>query len=491
RQAGLLVVAGLLAGFAYAIKYTAGVAVPYAVLFVLWKSFRKRQGFVKPVLIVGLFAAVMIAPWMVKNWLFVGNPVAPFYNRWFPNPALQAGFEQSYREILENWGGVKNKLEIPLEVTVGGSRLQGLIGPAFLLAPIALFALRYRAGRQALLAAGVFLLTYPSNIGTRFLIPALPFVALGMGMTLANWKPMAPLVIALHALTCWPWMMETYCGQYAMRIERIPVAAALRLEPEEHYLDRRMSSYAIARMLDEKVPPEATVLAYDGPPTAYHSRKVLVSYEGSLNHNLCDMLWAVRITEWQPKRRLTFRFPGQPLRRVRVVQTAKGSTDYWSISEFHALLGGKELPREAEWRLRARPNPWEVQMAFDGDPMTRWRSWQPISAGDYVELDFGRTNKVDAVVLDTTPDQWAVRLRLDGQPDGGAWRTLSGEPEAAMVAPPSPLRRTLSRELRWQGVEYVLIMDSDFIAADVAAHLAEWGWTQVDARNGARLYRVE
>ena len=72
QSARLLPAIGLAAGFAYAVKYTGWPAVIYAVAFVLWKSRRLRDAAV-----VAGCAAMEIAPWMVKNWLWTGNPVAP------------------------------------------------------------------------------------------------------------------------------------------------------------------------------------------------------------------------------------------------------------------------------------------------------------------------------------------------------------------------------------------------------------------------------
>jgi hypothetical protein len=52
----LLTPIGLLAGFAYAIKYTGGVGILYAIGFVAWKCGRGRE--VRPALIVGCGAGV-------------------------------------------------------------------------------------------------------------------------------------------------------------------------------------------------------------------------------------------------------------------------------------------------------------------------------------------------------------------------------------------------------------------------------------------------
>src|SRR5207248_8559426 len=142
RTAGLLVAIGLLAGFAYAVKYTAALAIPYAGVFVAWRSLR-----FKAVLIVCLCALAVMLPWMAKNWIWVENPFSPFLNAVFPNPYIQAGFEKEYARDLRHDDAVKSWRELPWMLTVEG-RLSGFLGPLFLLAPVGLLALARPEGRR-------------------------------------------------------------------------------------------------------------------------------------------------------------------------------------------------------------------------------------------------------------------------------------------------------------------------------------------------------
>ena len=80
------------------------------------------------------------------------NPLAPFFNNWFPNPYVQYWFELDYRRHMSMYA-LTSWSQIPLEVTVHGSLLNGLLGPVFLLTPLAFLALRYPEGRRLLLAA--------------------------------------------------------------------------------------------------------------------------------------------------------------------------------------------------------------------------------------------------------------------------------------------------------------------------------------------------
>ncbi|MGE5644365.1 MAG: ArnT family glycosyltransferase [Acidobacteriota bacterium] len=491
RAPGLLVLIGLLAGFAYAMKYTAFVAVPYTIGFVGWKSWRKGGTLARPVAMVALPALVMIAPWVLRNWIWYGNPFSPFYNAWFPNPYIHIGLEQGYRAQLTQWGGVTNKLDIPVEATVRGDKLQGILGPIFLLAPIALAALRYRQGRQLLLAAAVFFSTYPANIGTRFLIPGLPFLSLAMGMALANWRAMAPLVVAAHALSAWPPYMRMYSGQYGLQLRRAPIKAALRIESEERYLERSLDGYGMARLIEITVPPGEKVLAFDTPREAYTSRTILQGYRAAWNNNASDLLNMPRIREWQPSRRFAFRFPEQRLRRIRVVQTVKrGAADNWSIHELRVLSGERELPRAGRWRLHAKPNPWEVGYAFDNNPMTRWRSWEPAAEGQSVEIDFGGEESAGAVYLDTEP-QGPVKFTLEGQTaPAGPWRTLAQAPEETQIPVPADMRRIISSELRRQGIGYIMTIPEDPAYRDLSADPSAWGIVLAREYKGARLYRI-
>ncbi len=121
---------------------------------------------------------------------------------------------------------------------------------------------------------------------------------------------------------------------------------------------------------------------------------------------------------FQPTRIVKFDFAPRELRKLRVVQTASLPYNQWSIAEMR-IFGNTnaELPRDSAWRLTAHPNPWDVQLAFDNSPVTRWRSWQPAAPGMYVQVDFGRLQSAGAVVVEIVR-----RLRSDSNETGGHGR---------------------------------------------------------------------
>ncbi len=489
RDPKMLVPIGLLAGFGYEVKYTAIVAVPYAAGFIAWKLWRERKPVLRPVLVVSLIAVACIVPWMVKDWIEVANPVSPLANSLFPNPYVHVSFEEGWRAHLSNYD-LASRWQIPLQITVQGDHVEGFLGPLFLLAPLALLALRFREGRQLLLAAAIFGCTYFSNIGTRFLIPVVPFVSLALALAVVDIPWLLSTLVIAHGITCWPDVYDLYCAHDAFRIENVPVAAALGLQPEEAYL-RQDPEYIVVRMIGSVVPPNEPVFAISQGGQSYLQRDLLVGYESASNEVLQDILWTPVVRAFQPTRILKFDFPPRELSKLRVVQTASLPHNQWSIAELRIFNGQSELPRDPGWRLTAHPNPWEVQLAFDNSPVTRWRSWQPAAPGMYVQVDFGRPESVSSVVVQSSDDTGDAKLKLEGMGAGGSWVTLSDRPVQSRQPIRASLRLAATAELKARGIHYLLIKPEDPGADDLRRYPAFWGLTVAGSVGDVRLFHIK
>jgi hypothetical protein len=490
RAPGLLIAGGILAGFAYACKLTAILAVPFAVIFVAWRMWRDRQSFLKPVLAMCVASGVLIAPWMIKNIVTVSNPLSPFLNRIFPNPYIRISFEEQYREAYRTYNGaIKSAAEIPLEVTVGGSKLNGLLGPVWLLAPVGLLALRWPMGRRALVAAFLMLLTYPSNVGTRFLLAALPFAGFAFGMVLAQWRSMAIVVVLFHALLAWPGIMKLYGHEYAWRLDKFLWKPALRLETEDSFLSRMLPGYVAAKLVNEHVPASGRVFTFNGPALAYTSREVLVAYQAALNNTLGDIFTAGMSPDYHPRRHLEFRFAESHARRVRLVQT-KQSQHEWNVTELRVLGPQGEIGRNSAWRIRSSPNPWEVQLAFDNCPVTRWRSAERATPGMFIEIDFGSEMPLFGVRAEVSPDQDSeMRVEAESTPDN--WRVLSDKPVVKEHPALPNARRTAMDDLKRFGVTHMVVSDDEWLAPDLLRNQKAWGVSVIGEKQGIRLYKLD
>ena len=240
----MLIPVGLLAGYAYAAKYTAFPIAIYALGFVAWRSRRLR-----PMLVVMGCALIMAGPWIARNWIWYQNPVAPFANSIFRNPYVHVIFEQDYSESLRHYG-MPSLRPLALEATIRGQYIGGIIGPVFLLLPVALLALRYRAGRRLLLAGALVFSTYFTNIGARFLIPCLPFFSLALGLAFAEAAPFLAALMLFHAAASWPPVLNRYVNPNCWRLVRFPYKAALRITPPDEFL--RQNSSWIRRRADDR-----------------------------------------------------------------------------------------------------------------------------------------------------------------------------------------------------------------------------------------------
>ncbi len=494
RNDRLLIAVGLLAGYAYATKYTAVVMLPYALVFVAWRNFsgRKRKQILKPVLAISACAAVMILPWMIKDWVFLRDPIAPFGASIFRTPYIHVSTISEWEEYLRSYD-LPDKRKLPLDLTIHGSLVQGIIGPVFLLAPLALLALRYRAGRRLLLAGVVMLAPYFANIGARFLIPCLPFFAMAMTLAVGNMPRAVSALVLFHAIASWPPVVLAYADPALWRVAHFPLAAALRRETEDGFLRRSLGGYAEARMIEEHVPPGERVLAAGAIAPSYTTRDVLINFQGAFNQSLTDAIDIGWYDGYRPKTVLVFHFPEREIRRIRLLQTAqlpRGAQ--WSVHEIRYLCSGAEFPRSAEWKLRAFPNSWEVQRAFDNSPVTRWKTWETPAPGMFIETDFGSDRAVDEVRVEATDaDRYYVKtLQVEVMDPRGQWVKVADHPEERALAIPGWLRRAATYELRARGVNYLLLRDGEAGANDLADDPDAWGVEPVARTREATLYKI-
>ena len=492
RQDNLLIPIGLLAGFAYACKLTAFLAVPYALGFVLWRLLRSREFPVKRLAVLCGCIALMILPWLVKNTLIVGNPFSPFLNKWFPNPYIHISLEQIYIVMNRTYPGITSAWQIPLELTIRGGKLQGFTGPAFLLLPLALFALRHSFGRRVLFAGLVFFATYAGNAGTRFAISALPFFALALAIALAEWKAMAATVVVFHILTCWPEIVRWYADPYSWRVDKSAQSAAFRKIKDDEYLSRNLPGFNAAKLIERFVPDGQPVFAFGGVAEAYCKRQVLIGYEAAFNNVVGDLLQSPLVESSQPLHAWTFHIKPQRVRALRVVTTQTGlPEEQFGISEMHVYGSGGELVRGGKWRLRAHPNPWDVQFAFDNSPLTQWRSWEREQPGMYVSVDFGEGVEISSVRLDTTHAQATVAARLEVEDDRGKWQVLTDSIEHTALAAPPHLRKLAADAAKRLGIHYLYLENGDFMAQDMFRNCGAWGATYLGNTRDGKLYRFD
>lgn len=284
---GYAIAAGILAGYACAVKYTAFPALLYTASILLFSSRRNWRAITWSC----FSAAILFLPWLLRNAVFYHNPFFPFANRWFPNPYMLPAAEAAYRSGLRVYSGIHSLWQLPTEYTIHGYLLQGFIGPVFLLLPLAAWALKYPFGRRLLLAAALLLYGVTQNMGTRFLMPALVFAASALALALADMGWVAVAVAAFAAFTGWPSHYNKFVDPMATRIASFPKGLPWTASERETFLMHSVGDlYESVGLLNQFVPPDGRVLSYHDLPDGYTHAEAVVSYGGALNQRLYSEL---------------------------------------------------------------------------------------------------------------------------------------------------------------------------------------------------------
>ncbi len=509
RSVAALGALGVIAGFCYAIKYTGFVAsfvVVGAVAVWTWRGHRNVRVAARSLGVVCAGILMMVLPWAVKNTIVAGNPVAPFFNRTFPNPYNTVEWEKGYVISLREFHGFgvdrgwQPYLEAPLEVTVRGGKLQGMIGPVFLLLPVALLAWR-RPLMWACLGCGVvFAFGWFVNPGVRFLIPALPFLGLAMGMGLQKIPGRAALaasvvVIVSHAVLAWPHIMTKWHPEWTWRIHEIPWRAAMRIETQDQYLRRMVDYYAVSQFIDEETGGQGRVLSLDQMPEAYMRTEVLVCFQGAENRWLFDSLWVPTIHARWPLRILEIPLP-EPVYGFRVAQHGSSEREEWVLSEIRFKNKEHYLEPREDWRIESDRWPWLARNLFDGDLFRMYRTFDPLSNGMFVQVTFLEAPPATAVEVIYPQFLNFNELSYEIKDAHGAWRAIQPEAgEGTTVIEKPEMKRWAAQELKRHGVDLLFTNlaggGHNFIAKDIAADAADWGFREIYSEDTKRVYRVE
>jgi hypothetical protein len=476
-------VAGLLAGFCYAVKMNGLLAAAAGVLFVL--AHRRWR----PALHVAAGAALMIAPWMLRAYVLTGNPLAPLFNEYFPNAFFYISSERSLISSLRTYPGVTWSAA-PLELTIRGSLLQGLIGPVFLLAPLGLLALRRRGAWFALAAALLLSLPWFLNMGARFLMPSLPWIALLMAAALPRAPAWALLVV--HAVTCLPPAISLYAEEAAWRLNGFPLAAALRLESEPAYLRRNVWGYRLAELVARHTRPTTRILDLVGLPAAYLRRPITGDWQSAEGGRLAESLATAAYHERGAFQELRASWKERPLRAVRL-QWADGPAALWNIQEIELLRGAAKVRAQRGWLLDAEPNVWEAGFALDGFLVSRWSSREPAKPGMYLEVEFPAPTPLSgAAAIMTSPAEQA-KIEFLGRGDDGKWRMLSARTDAVPQIALN-LRRQATLFVRRRGIGFIVARSGHqgnlVIGRSMTANPVDWGVERVATFDDVGLFRV-
>ncbi|MEX2303375.1 MAG: glycosyltransferase family 39 protein [Bryobacterales bacterium] len=503
RESVSLTTLGVLAGFCFSLKYTGGVAVAALLPLVCWKSLRDSRRWsvaARSTALAAAAAAFFIAPWLIKNAVFVGNPLAPFFNDIFPNPHFTLAWENAYRGYFRTYAHSPESypwFSYLLELTTG-TRLGGLAGPVFLLTPLALFAWKKPAGKALLAAAAISFLPWFANAGTRFVIPTLLFVSLALGLALlslpSRWAAaMGCAVLLAHAVSSWPSILPRWAGG-VWSVVGVPWKAALRIEPEREYLLKSVPYYHIAEIVSAEVAPPGRVFSLEPLAEAYFDAELLVSYQAGLNEELIEALKTAVEEDLWPSRHRRLSWEPQPLHGFRIVQRNEHGS-HWLMSEIQLLNEQGNIQPSPKWKISSEPRPWDAGRLLDGDPLSAWSSWEPLRTGMAIEVRFPEPLTVSGADLVYPWGQHFVEFEYFGLDRRGEWRQLQVHSEQGRRPfDPSGLKQWAMRQLAGNGVKMLVTNleggGYNYLAPIIAEDPEAWGLEEVGHDGPVHAYRL-
>ncbi|HEY7387854.1 MAG TPA: hypothetical protein VH640_05065, partial [Bryobacteraceae bacterium] len=488
---GTLAACCLLAGFCFAVKYTGIFVLLLVAAVVLWKA---RFALSRRMAVVALAAmALAPTPYLVRNWVWLGNPVAFFGNSIFPNPNFHVSFERSYIEGQVHLNGITWK-EIPKELTLGGPKLPENLGPIYLLAPIALAGVAWPESRFLLIAGLAVACDYPENKAARFLIPALPFLALAMAFVISRLWRAAPLLAGiglLQLVLSWPTLAAriNLAKTAAPGLDETTWAIALRKVPEEQYL-AHLDEYVMARQIESHVPEGETVLMInDGIPQSYTTRFLLGSWRSAYAEKATDLLYSHENSATDGRFVWRGWFPKTKASALRLTETSRNNA-IWTVAEIRFFDSGKRVPAAPDWHWSATPNSWDSSLAGDDDEATRWRSWEAIRPEMQIGVRLDRPQTIDHIEVVSGNGPWESNMKVQLRGVNGDWT----EPvfQDWHADPPLDLRRAATAAIRRRlGIRYLVIDRFSWHADLFRANAAAWDIHALLSTQNWTLYRIE
>jgi hypothetical protein len=419
--------------------------------------------------------------------ILTGNPLAPLFNIWFPNRYFNAVTDQTLSHTLSTYGGF-HWTTAPWDWAISG-RAQGVAGPLILLLPLTLFALRKPAGRLLLAASLLLLLPALYNVGTRFLMPALPFLALALAAALPG-----PAILAcavLQAIICFPPVILKLEEPQSWTLKGFPWRAALRLQPEAAYLEAATGDYAVARFVEENTKAADYIFALNPIAKAYTTRDVLEYWHSNRAQQLTAAL-QVALSK-APASKVRAEWPATLLSGIRIVSTADLPKE-WRIYEARLYSPGGFIFASPQWDLAASANLWETPAAFDGNRTTSWGTLTPQRRGMFLEAVFDHPQLLNSIELLIAKNYAVPEFVIEGRrAANGKWQLLADAFNTS-TAEAGDLRHEAINALKRAGFTHVAV-NSDGeglgrIGADMVEHPVQWGVRDIGARGPVHLIRI-
>jgi 4-amino-4-deoxy-L-arabinose transferase-like glycosyltransferase len=274
RQRTWFILAAIFCGIAVGSKYTAlGVTFLVLELLIFVHVYLVQKdallSVLRKIVLFGLIVGALASPWFIKNSLYTGNPLFPFFNSVF---GAQESESLGYRQVIsrripttQHWleRVVGYYLAAPWTTTVQINGAAGIAGVLFLLGFPLLFGLKTieRTIQYLLIASAssflVWVLFLPRVL--RYAFPIFPLASIILAFTLWHCSTSDSiknvLILGLSLITL-------YHGAIFLRELSIQSLTYLFPHPSkaEFLVDHGVNSYPALEYINTETPPESKIL---------------------------------------------------------------------------------------------------------------------------------------------------------------------------------------------------------------------------------------
>ena len=287
RQLGWSVVAGVMAGGAWATKYTGLQVVLMLLLLLLVEHlWSRRKNIPRAAMVLPVIAFLLFCPYLARNLAVTGWPLFPFSFGNLPlNPEINWDAERGelLLDFLDLYGkrsdetAFVDRLVAPVKVFLTGQfwdyeGYDGMIGPVFLLVPMLLFRRKLpRHLKLVAMFAGLYVYYWSvTTLQIRFLLPAIPALAvlLCYGLSQRRYQLLPSLVTALAIVSAGFGVHQNLMAQ-PWDIDARPWDYWAGRESREEYVNKRVGFYPLYNIANDTLGPNDTVYLVDMRHLAY------------------------------------------------------------------------------------------------------------------------------------------------------------------------------------------------------------------------------
>ncbi|MFC1716708.1 ArnT family glycosyltransferase [Candidatus Poribacteria bacterium] len=296
-----LLLSGVYAGFCAGTKYTGLPVVLVLALFIVLLSILERKSVIvgaKYMVLFGAIAFALAAPWYIKNYLYTGNPVYPFFAGIFTRENSPSAY--SGHTVSTPWKGVDDYthwyslllsyIQFPWDLTMMKSTFNqkvSSIGPLYLLfIPCLLFVRKIERRIKYLLLYGLtgLLIVFAVAQRVRYMFPFIPPLAIVAAYSLLRISEYDQILKKVFYSIMVVAMLFNISMMWDYTSPKLPIV--LEIQYRKSYLSRYLGSYTAALYAKEHLPDSARILSTD--PRGYYFTVPLVDHRNTIDYASID-----------------------------------------------------------------------------------------------------------------------------------------------------------------------------------------------------------